>query len=93
MYLAFTLSAQCLIEGWEVFMFVSAVVVLRRVVGEDCADIIILPRGNAVESKVNDFVRDGELKTGGNRVGPWSSVKMSNLGQKQTYAAHTLMSA
>src|SRR5262249_44000274 len=25
-------------------------------------------------------------KTGGNRVGPWSRVKMSALGHKQTYA-------
>jgi hypothetical protein len=51
MYLAFTLSAQCLTEGCELLstlMFVSAAVVLRWVVDEDCADIITLPRGNGV---------------------------------------------
>jgi hypothetical protein len=29
-------------------MFVSAAVVLRWVVDEDCADIVTLPRGNSV---------------------------------------------
>jgi hypothetical protein len=39
-------------------MFVSAAVVLRRVRDEDCADIIILPRGKCCWTKVNDFELD-----------------------------------
>jgi hypothetical protein len=33
------------------------------------------------------------LNTGGNRVGRWSSVRMSALGHKQTYAPQQAMSA
>jgi len=33
------------------------------------------------------------LNTGGNRVGRWSRVKMSALGQKQTCAVQNVMSA
>src|SRR5262249_22720122 len=33
------------------------------------------------------------LNVGGNRVGRWSRVKMSALGQKQTWAPHQPMSA
>ena len=33
------------------------------------------------------------LNTGGNRVGRWSSVKMSALGQKQTCAVRKDMTA
>src|SRR5262249_17225367 len=32
---------------------------------------------------MNDFARDDELKTRGNRVGPWSLVKTSVLDQKR----------
>src|SRR5262249_31783878 len=32
---------------------------------------------------MNDFARDNELKTRGNRVGPWSLVKTSVLDQKR----------
>src|SRR5262245_3497435 len=42
---------------------------------------------------MNDFARDDELKTRGNRVGPWSLVKTSALGHKRKCAAHSLMSA
>src|SRR5262249_47289103 len=58
---------------------------------------------------MNDFARDNELKTRGNRVGLWSLVKtsvwirsgcvcavhslMSSLGQKQTLAVPQPMSA
>src|SRR5215467_13994263 len=36
---------------------------------------------------MNDFARDDEPKSGGNRVGRWCRVKMSALGQTQTIAA------
>src|SRR5262245_62388342 len=44
---------------------------------------------------MNDFARDDELKTRGNRVGPWSLVKTSVLDQKRmcVCAVHSLMSA
>ena len=42
---------------------------------------------------MNDFGRDDKHRTGGNRVGPWSRVKTSALGQKQTYAVQLGMSA
>jgi hypothetical protein len=42
---------------------------------------------------VNDFACYDELKTGGNRVGRWSRVKMTALGQKQTSRSEIAMSA
>src|SRR5262249_37725176 len=44
---------------------------------------------------MNDFARDNELKTRGNRVGLWSLVKTSVLDQKRmcVCAVHSLMSA
>ena|SRR5262245_12714838 len=42
---------------------------------------------------MNDFGRDDKPRTGGNRVGPWSPVKTSALGHKQTYAVQLAMSA
>src|SRR5262245_50629035 len=50
---------------------------------EECAGISILPRRNCCRTLMNDFARDNELKTGGNRVGLWSLVKTSVLDQKR----------
>ena len=41
---------------------------------------------------MNDVARDDEPETGGNRVGRWSRVQMSALGQKQTCAVQQPMS-
>jgi hypothetical protein len=42
---------------------------------------------------MNDLACDDEPKTGGNRVGRWSRVKMSALGHKRTFAPQNAMSA
>jgi hypothetical protein len=42
---------------------------------------------------VNDFARYDEPKSGGNRVGRWSRVKMTALGHKRTSKHVRIMSA